>query len=66
MKRPTFWMDADEDDGPGHLGDRENFVRMLVTNVMAYVDELENREEITLTIGRIDLTPEEEEALPEL
>lgn len=67
-KRPTFWATAMEDPscGPGHLGDEQNFKRMLVEVVWGYVAELTNGETVTFEFGRTDLTRAEEAALPEI
>jgi hypothetical protein len=67
-KRPTFWATAGDDPscGPGHMGDTENFKRMIAEIVWGYVAELADGETITFEFGRADMTRADEEALPEI
>ena len=67
-RRPTFYATANDDPscGPGHMGDEENFKRMLVEIVWGYVAELSDGETITFEFGRVDMTKDEEERLPEI
>ena len=66
IKRPTYHVEIGDDVLPGCLGYRKNFEKTIAENLLAYLDDVEDGEELTIRIRRMDLTPEELEVLPDL